>query len=154
VISGKVLRDFYVNAWRNIPELVTALQDEDAGKILAGQGIAKVAKSLQREVLDMAEGSILVAYQGFTKGNVGRNEITTHQIAAFIRALNSSEDANTQFGALMIDGTPDGQDQPVRYLEPDPNADAMDMPRFERVSTSELPFDVWKLSFTIPEHAG
>lgn len=152
MIFGSELRDFYIAQWRNIPELVAACND-DAGLIRKHSGPAKVAKSLEREVLEMPSGAIFVAYQGFTKGQMHRGEVTSHQIAAYIRAATPDDDASIPFGALMVDAIPDGQSLPVRYLSPHEDADPMDMPRFERVSASSLTIDIWKLSFNVPEHA-
>lgn len=152
MINGSDLRDFYIALWRQIPDLVDAIGGDDS-QIRASNGVAKTAKSLQREILEMPEGSIFVAYQGFMRGNVRTAEVTKHEIAAFIRALTPDDDSHIQFGALMVDSVPDGEDLAVRYLEFSADADSMDMPRFERVSTSELTFDVWKLSFTVSERA-
>jgi hypothetical protein len=152
MIDGAALRDFYIDAWRRIPELVAAVGEEESN-IRASNGISRVAHSLQREILDMPEGSIFVAYQGFTRGAVRNAEITKHEIAAFIRAASPDDDSHIAFGALLIDGIPNGEEQPVRYLEMNEFVDSMDMPRFERVSTSDLTFDIWKLTFTVPEHA-
>jgi hypothetical protein len=156
MIVGSVLRDFYIAQWRQIPALVAAMANGDEGMIRTSAGVPKLAKSLQREVLEMPEGSIFVAYQGFTRGQARRSEVTSHQVAAFIRAVTPDDDANIPFGDLMIDGIPDGQqpgqELPVRYLTPHIDADPMDMPKFERVSASELTIDIWKLSFSIPEH--
>lgn len=152
MINGADLRDFYIAAWQNVPALVAAMGG-DASLIRTSTSPANLAKSLQREVLEMPIPSIFVAYQGFIKGNVRANEITKHEIAAFIRAATPDDDAHIQFGALMIDGIPDGESLPVRYLEANVDVDAMDMPRFERVSASQLTFDIWKLTFTVPEHA-
>ena len=127
---------------------------DDPGNIRASAGISKIAKSLQREVEDMPAPSIFVCYQGFVKGNARQFEITKHEIAAFIRAATPDDDAHIQFGALMIDAIPDGFDLPVRYLEATDLCDPMDMPRFERVSASQLTIDIWKLSFTVAENAG
>lgn len=150
MINGSDLRDFYITQWRAIPDLVDAVGGDDS-RIRSALGVAKTAKSLQREVLEMPDGSIWVAYQGFSRGNGRTGEITQHEIAAFIRAATADDDAHIQFGALMIDGIPDGQELPVRYLEFSGDTDMMNMPKFERVSTSELTFDIWKLSFTVSE---
>lgn len=152
MVNGSDLRDFYIACWRNIPALVAALGGDDS-LIRASTGISHIAKSLQREVMEMPAPSIFVAYQGFTKGNVRNFEITKHELAAFIRAASDNDDANIPFGALMVDGVPDGFELPVRYLEANDSVDMMDMPRFERVSASQLTVDIWKLSFTVPEHA-
>jgi hypothetical protein len=57
---------------------------------------------------------------------------------------------------LMLDGIPenqtDGLGLPVRYLTAHIDADPMEMPRFERVSASQLTIDIWKLSFGIVEN--
>lgn len=121
--------------------------------IRSSSGVSSIAKSLQREVTEMPLGSIFVAYQGFTRGNMRLGEVTKHEMAAFIRAANDIDDANIQFGALMVDGIPEGDELPVRYLPPTADCDPMDMPRFERVSASQLTFDIWKLSFAVSEHA-
>lgn len=146
-----MIRDFYIAQWQNTPAVV-AFAGGDESMIRGSAGISRIAKSLQREVVEMPVGSIFVCYQGFVKGNVRNNEITKHEIAAFIRAPNDDEDANVDIGALMVDSTPEGEDLPIRYLEATSLVDAMDMPRFERVSASQLPLDIWKLSFTISEH--
>src|SRR5690349_6739716 len=111
MVSGSLIRDFYINAWRNIIPLVDALKDADPGMIRASTAPARLSKSLQREVLEMPEGSIFVAYQGITKGDVSRFEITKHQIAAFIRAATPDDDSHIEFANLMIDTVPDGFDQ-------------------------------------------
>jgi len=157
MINGSDLRDFYIGAWRNIPDLVAAMKDEDEGQIRASGGVAKESKSLMREALSMAQGSILVAYQGCKPGQTRRGEITVHEIAAFIRAIDDSDDESIPFAALMLDSIPVGGflDQPetkVRYLVPHIDADPMNMPRFERVSTADMTFDIWKLTFSIPEN--
>jgi len=153
MVSGSLIRDFYINAWQNIQELVDAMGG-DRTVIRGSVGISKIAKSLQHEVEGMPAPSIFVAYQGFTKGAARRNEITLHSIAAFIRAATTDDDSHIQYGALMVDGIPDGEELPVRYLNANEDVDPMDMPRFERVSASQLPIDIWKLSFTVAESAG
>jgi hypothetical protein len=157
MINGSDLRDFYINAWRNIPDLVAAVLD-DPGRIRVHTGIARIAKSLQREVTEMPEGSIFVAYQGFKPGNLRRNEIIKHEIAAFIRAATPDDDAHIQFGSLMFEGIPTGEDLPVRdlnasdFLGNGANVESMDLPTFERASAAQLTIDIWHFYFTVPEY--
>lgn len=152
MIDGSDLRDYYIARWRAIPALVAAMKDQDESMIRAAVGISKIAKSLQREVLEMPEGSIFVCYQGCKPGLTKRGELTVHEIAAFIRATSPTDDAHIPFANLMIDTVPDGEQLIVRYLTPHIDADPMNMPRFERVSASELTIDIWKLSFGVPEN--
>jgi hypothetical protein len=155
VIDGSALRNFYINAWRNIPELVAACNGDD-GLIRTHSGPAKIAKSLEREVLEMPEGAIFVAYMGLKPGLTRKGQVTLHEIAAFIRAMTPDDDTNIPFAALMLDGVPANQTDnlglPVRYLVPHIDADPMEMPRFERVGASQLTIDIWKLSFGIVEN--
>jgi hypothetical protein len=159
VINGSDLRDFYIDCWRNVPELLAAMRSGDATWIRSSTGVATIAKSLQREVETMPEGSIFVAYQGVQPGRAGRGEVSVHEIAAFIRATSPDDDSHIPFAALMLDSIPTGGNsvinQPetkIRYLVPHIDADPMNMPRFERVSASQLPFDIWKLSFGVVEN--
>lgn len=153
MVSGSDLRDFYINAWRNIPEIVTAMGGDD-GAIRGSAGISRIAKSLQREVTGMPAPSIYVAYQGFKAGPRGRSIITLHDIAAYIRASTTEDDENIQFGELMLNGIPTGSDLPVMLMSMSVDVDPLDSWRFERVSASELTIDIWKLSFTVAETAG
>lgn len=155
MIDGSALRDFYIAAWRNIPALVAATNG-DEGLIRPHSGPAKIAKSLEREVMEMPEGSIFVAYMGLKPGQTRKGQVTLHEIAAFIRAVSPDDDENIPFAALMLDGIPENQADdlglPVRYLVPHIDADPMEMPRFERVGASQLTIDIWKLSFGIVEN--
>lgn len=152
MISGAALRDFYIDQWRAIPALVACLKDQDEGWIRKHSGIAKISKSLQREVLEMPEGAVFVAYQGCKPGRSRYGEVTVHEIAAFIRAGSADDDDSIPFCHLMIDTVPLGQELTVRELTPHIDADPMNMPYFERVSAAELTVDIWKLSFTVPEN--
>lgn len=152
MIVGSDLCEFYVDAWRSTPALVAAMAGGDEGLIRTHAGIAKTAGSLERAVLEMVEGSILVAYQGFKAIRHGNGQLTSHQLAAFVRAVDPHDDANIPFANLMIDAVPLGADQITRYLVPHPDADPMDMPNFVRVSASGLNVDIWQLSFNVAEN--
>jgi hypothetical protein len=153
VINGSDLRDFYVEQWRNIPEVVAAMGG-DPGRIRGSNALAPIATSLARAVNAMGYPAILVAYQGYTKGNLKLFEFTLHHIAAYIRAATTDDDDHIEFGLLLTEAIPETQTQAVRYLKPHPDADPMDMPKFERVGAAKLDVDIWKLSFAVPEHAG
>lgn len=153
MINGSVLRDFYVDKWRAIPELVAGMND-NAGNIRASNALAPLQSSLQKAVANAPFPFIIVAYQGYTKGNRGRFEFTLHHINAYIRAATLDDDDHVEFGVLMVDAIPEGDSQAIRYLTPHIDADPMDPPSFVRVGASQLDVDIWKLSFAIPEHAG
>lgn len=152
MIDGSILRDFYIAQWRAVPDLVAAMQGGEEGWIRKHTGLASAAKSLQRAVLSQQEGSILVAYQGCRPGRDKVGEITVHEIAAYIRPTTEDADETIPYANLMIDAIPVGQQLAIRYLDPHIDADPMNMPVFERVSSAELTFDIWKLAFTISEH--
>lgn len=153
MINGSDLRDFYIGLWRKIPALVVAMGDDES-KIRKHQAAAGISKSLEREVLEMPTPSIFVAYEGFTVGNSRLNEVTKHVIRAFIRAATNDDDASITYGALMIDGVPDGEELSVRHLAMSIDVDPMDPPRYRRASGAELTFDLWELTFTVPETGG
>lgn len=152
MIDGSFLRDFYIAQWRAVPELVAEMQNGEDGWIRKHTGLAKSSTSLQRAVLDQQEGSILVAYQGCRPGRDAVGEITVHEIAAYIRPTTEDADETVPWANLMIDTVPLGQELATRFLTPHIDADPMNMPVLERISSAQLTFDIWKLSFTISEH--
>jgi hypothetical protein len=153
MILGFVIRDFYIDAWKRIPDIVAAMNDDEA-RIRENSALAPTQTSLERAVTAAGFPSILVAYQGYTKGDSRRAEITKHHIAAFIRAATQDDDDHITLAHLMTEAVPNGEELTVRYMESDPDCDSMDLPKLERITLTESAIDIWKLSFAVPEHAG
>jgi hypothetical protein len=108
MVSGSLLRDFYIDVWRRTPGLVAAMGG-DEGLIRPSNALAHVSTSLARTVQGMGAPMIYVAYQGYKYGSNRHGETTRHLVTAYIRAASPDDDDHIEFGALMVDGGPAGK---------------------------------------------
>jgi hypothetical protein len=151
MVSGSLLRDFYIDVWRRTPGLVAAMGG-DEGLIRPSNALAHVSTSLARTVQGMGAPMIYVAYQGYKYGSNRHSETTRHLVTAYIRAASPDDDDHIEFGALMVDGRASGEELRTRYLTPHLDCDPMEMPVFARAGAATLDFDIWELQIVIPEH--
>ncbi len=155
MIQGSVIRDYYIDLWRRVPDIVAAMDDDEA-RIRKSGDITPQQATLEGQVVNAGAPSITVAYQGYSKTDRRLNEVTRHLIVAFIRAATLDDDAHEALAWLMTEAVPLGEDLPIRYLPgDDADFDPMDFPKLERITLPEpASTDIRKLSFFVPERAG
>jgi hypothetical protein len=115
MVSGSLLRDFYIDVWRRTPGLVAAMGG-DEGLIRASNALAHVSTSLARTVQTMGAPMIYVSYQGYKYGT-RHGETTRHLVTAYVRAATPDDDDHIEFGKLMVDGRASGEELKTRYLD-------------------------------------